>query len=206
MVNVLVGIPSGDSVSIAFMRTHVAALNLKKGRVYRYSVTGMNAVSARNEIVAKALEENHSHVFFMDSDMTFPKDCLQTLLGRDKDVVGGFYLRKKGQFLPNAFELGERKGNLLKTEFVEELKEVEAIGTGCLLVKTQVFRDIKKPWFEYECHDQDRGHMSTEDIVFCDKARDAGYKIWCDGTIKCGHVGSFVVMPVSGKRVDIQPV
>ena len=38
--------------------------------------------------------------------------------------------------------------------------------------------------------------MSTEDIVFCKRAKEAGYGIYCDGTIACGHIGSFIVTPV----------
>ena len=32
-----------------------------------------------------------------------------------------------------------------------------------------------------------------EDLAFCLRARDLGYKIWCDPKIKCGHVGQLVV-------------
>ena len=30
----------------------------------------------------------------------------------------------------------------------------------------------------------------SEDLTFCLRARDAGYKLWCDGRIRCGHIGT----------------
>ena len=46
-------------------------------------------------------------------------------------------------------------------------------------------------------------------IVFCKRAKKLDYKIYCDGTIACGHIGSFVVYPVNvdGRgEVRIEPV
>jgi len=190
---VLVGVPSGDSLPLPFFTSFPQAVKMEDGGWRLYSVRGMNTVSARNKIVYKALNENYTHVFFMDSDMEFPQSALERLLHHNKDIVGGFYCRKKKGFLPNAFKLGIKEKNSLMTEYVDDFREVEAIGTGCLLIKTEVFKKIEKPWFEYRVTDAPDCHMSTEDIVFCDKAKEAGYKIYCDGTVNCGHVGTFVV-------------
>lgn len=208
-VKILVGVPSGDSVVVPFMNTYSRATHVPWAQVEHFGVRGMNTVSARNKIVYKALQDGHDYVFFMDSDMEFPPNTLDGLLNRNKDIVGGFYVRKKKGYLPNAFKLGFREGDKLLTEFVTDFREVEAIGTGCLLIKTEVFNKIPTPWFEYEPTESPDGHMSTEDIVFCKRAKDSGYKIYCDGAIACGHVGSFVVTPVviNGKQqVSINPV
>ena len=31
--------------------------------------------------------------------------------------------------------------------------------------------------------------MIGEDFLFCDRARDAGFEVWVDPTIKLGHIG-----------------
>lgn len=207
---VLVGVPSGDSVPVSFFSTFPQAVKLGEGGWRLYSVRGMNVVSARNKIVYKALIDGFTHVFFMDSDMEFPQSALERLLHHDKDIVGGFYCRKKKGFLPNAFKLGERFDGKLMTEYVDDLREVEAIGTGCLLIKTEVFEKIKKPWFEYRVANAEDCHMATEDIVFCEKAKEAGYKIYCDGTVNCGHIGAFSVKLVKdgmGRPIaEVKPV
>jgi len=207
-VKVLIGVPSGDSVVLPFHASFPGAVKTWTKNEF-YSVRGMNTVSARNKIVYRAIEGGFDYVFFMDSDMEFPPNTLDRLLKRNRDIVGGFYVRKKKGFLPNAFKLGFAEGDRLLTEFITDFREVEAIGTGCLLVKTEVFKNIPKPWFEYEMTNSPDCHMSTEDIVFCKRAKEAGYGIWCDGEIACGHVGSFVVTPVlvnGEQRVNVVPV
>ena len=206
MPKVLVGVPSMDTVVLPFHNSFNNALKCD-AEIGIQRVIGMNVVSARNKIVSKGLE-GYDYIFFMDSDMAFPPETLGNLLYHDVDIVGGFYRRKKGGYLPNAFKLGFYEDGQLMTEVVTDFKEVEAIGTGCLLVKTDVFRSMDSPWFEYTCSD-DKGHMHTEDIVFCRKAKEKGYKIYCDGNINCGHVGMFIVWPVitDGKpNVLIDPV
>jgi len=208
-IRILIGVPSGDSIVVPFWSSFSQAITTSWTDNEVLGVRGMNTVSARNKIVYKAIADGFDYVFFMDSDMEFPAGTLEKLLSHNKDIVGGFYVRKKKGFLPNAFKLGSRIGDKLLTEFVNDFREVEAIGTGCLLIKTEVFSNIKKPWFEYEPTGSEDGHMMTEDLVFCDRAKQAGHKIYCDGTIACGHVGSFVVTPVivdGVQQVSILPV
>jgi len=84
---------------------------------------------------------------------------------------------------------------------------VEAIGTGCLLIKRHVFEKVKVPWFEYQWNGDPDGKMITEDLVFCEKAKKLGFKIYCDGTIKCGHVGSMIIWPTEKEmRNKVEPI
>ena len=201
---VLVGVPSGDNVAALFWASFSAAVRLEpeEGELLTYSVRGMNVVGARNKIVARSLKENFTHTFFMDSDMIFPDRTLSRLLHHHKDIIGGFYVRKKKDFLPTVMELGFRKGDSYMTTFPIGLTEVEAIGTGCLLIDNKVFKKVGEPWFEYRASDKGEGHMITEDLVFCEKAKKLGFKVWCDGDIICPHVGAFKVTPVKGEGKD----
>jgi len=207
-MRILVGIPCGDTLVVPFHNTFGQALR-GDYKIEVTTVNGMNTVSARNKIVRKALDGKFDYIFFMDSDMSFPPNTLDNLIKRDKDIVGGFYMRKKGGYLPNAFMLGSVDGDKFLTQFVTELTEVEAVGTGCMLIKTEVFKNIEMPWFEYWTNSSPEGHVMTEDIVFCEKAKSAGYKIFCDGEIRCGHVGMFIVTPIvkdGRQEVVIDPV
>lgn len=195
---VCVGIPSGDTFPKPFFDSFGAAVHLssEEGTWSKFRVSGVNTPTARNMCVAHMLKGDFTHLFFMDSDMSFPKATLPRLLAHDKDIVGGFYLRKKKGHLPNAFRLGHNKDDTLIPEFIDDFREVEAIATGCLLVKREVFETIEKPWFEYRpIKWSEEGRLATEDVVFCEKAKEKGLKIWCDGTIACGHVGMVVIYP-----------
>ena len=208
MNKVLIGVPSGSSVPIAFMSSYTKAIKMEGDDDYLfYNHRGTNTVTARNQCVYEMLIKDYTHLFFMDSDMVFPDGTLERLLAHDVDIVGGFYVRKRSGFLPNAFQLGERPNGKYITEWVTEYKEVEGIGTGCLLIKREVFKKIKCPWFEYKWNGEPNGKMVTEDLVFCDKAKESGFKVYCDGTIHCGHVGSMVIWPMQKPmKIKVEPI
>jgi hypothetical protein len=68
-----------------------------------------------------------------------------------------------------------------------QLMEVDATGTGCLLIRTEVFLNMDYPWFEFT--KTEAGKVVGEDVGFCKKAKKAGYKIYVDTSINCGHMG-----------------
>ena len=208
MNRVLIGFPSGTSIPIPTFGSLTNAVRLDPPDISEnYNVRGTNAVTARNNIIWKMYQGNFTHVFFADSDMVFPAGTLQKLLNHDVDIVGGYYVRKRNEFLPTAFKLGKRPAGLWETEHVNEFKEVEAIGTGCLLVKRIVFDKVGSPWFEYRWTGEATGKMVTEDMVFCEKAKERGFKIYCDGTIKCGHVNMFIITPTEDpNKTQVTPV
>jgi hypothetical protein len=43
------------------------------------------------------------------------------------------------------------------------------------------------PWFEYG--------FASEDIIFCNKARDLGFSLYCDLSVRLGHICTAVVEP-----------
>lgn len=68
------------------------------GRVGLPAVLHMHSESlitrGRNKIVMKLLEENYTHLFFIDSDIIFEPAAVMRLLLADRDVVAGVYPMK----------------------------------------------------------------------------------------------------------------
>ena len=60
--------------------------------------------------------------------------------------------------------------------------KVGGCGSGFVLVKADVYKKIKKDWYSII------GNIG-EDLSFCRRALENGYDIWCDATVKLGHVG-----------------
>lgn len=149
---------------------------------YRFIVStrGYNTSENRNYIAAQALKGGATHLFFVDDDMVFPKDSLEKLLAHNKDIVGGLYKTK--------YEVQEDVIEYLDDKRPKELFECGAIGTGCLLIRTDVFKKVPQIWFNYEWYPN--GMVKTShDWLFCRKARECGYKIWCDPTLEIKHIG-----------------
>jgi len=208
-MKVIVGLPCLEEVSIKFFQSFFdATLTDEYVKVMLKIVSGKNVVNARNEIVQEALSSNVDYLFFMDSDMQFPQGALQRLLDHQKDIVGGLYCKKYEPFHCVVGRL--QSGKIFSvTEFPDGLDEVSTLGTGCILIDTDVFKKMKYPWFEYQVArdmglDYDDDHFMTEDTVFCIKAGRMDYKIYCDFSIKCGHIGRSTVTPEGKDLVRVR--
>ena len=53
---------------------------------------------------------------------------------------------------------------------------MEHLPAGLLLVKFDVFRKLRRPWFVAP-HEM---NGERDDVYFCRRATEAGYEIWCD--------------------------
>ncbi len=73
---------------------------------------------------------------------------------------------------------------------VGELIKCAGVATGFLLIKLDVFKTLAKPYFFYS-HKEDGSLEYGEDMYFCMKARQAGFDIWIDSTIKVAHIGDY---------------
>jgi hypothetical protein len=58
------------------------------------------------------------------------------------------------------------------------------------MVDVEVFKKIGYPYFKKENVWDYRGEVphTGDDWSFCKKAKEYGYKVWCDPTIKSGHL------------------
>lgn len=142
---------------------------------------------ARNALVRAALEQGSDYICFIDADMTFPENIIHRLYYNSKDICGVLY---KGRLKPHPYNIFN--WNKEKTAMVQvknswkppeaKLIEMDAVGTGVMLIKNKVFKELKRPYFFYEA---DR----SEDIMFCQSCREKNIKIYVDTTLKCGHIG-----------------
>ena len=132
---------------------------------------------SRTMAVEEAKAAGATHVLFLDSDMTFPGNAALRLLAHDKPIVGATYRQRSPPHILNHRELDGAFGEVSADEV--DLRPVESIGTGCLLIEMQVFTKIPIPYFRFG-YEKGKPQMVGEDTLFCRDAREAGYKIWMD--------------------------
>ena len=177
-------------------RTFFSVYYMEKPKTFEIAeVEGTNVAKQRNVGVKGFLKTDFTHLFFVDSDMILPKNALIKLLSTDKDVITGLYFQKKEPFFPI---IGKKSGD--KLEWLvgypqNSIIDVEYCGMGCCLIKRNVL-EVMLPkldvigelpqFFSY-------ANNLSEDIFFCDKAMDSGFKIFCDTSVKCGHIRQSVV-------------
>lgn len=152
--------------------------------------TGCLIHKNREILVEKALENNCTHVLFVDSDMLFDGDALDRLMERNKEIIGvPTHLRKFP--LVSTMKNIDEFGNKLWEEYPDGLIKCAGVGTGFMLINLEVFKNITHPWFFYESNDNG-DLVCGEDMWFCRKARAAGYDIWADSTVNVGHIGDMI--------------
>lgn len=155
---------------------------------------GMPFDHARNRGVELALEHGFRRLWFIDDDVVVPPDAYWKLASNNLDIVSGLYYRRNVPITPVAVACGKGKeGIRWITQWTGDIFECDYVGAGCLLIKTDVFRKMPAPWFEW-WSDRPGGPevlKLSEDFAFCHKAKnDHGYKVYMDTRVKCKHVGS----------------
>ena len=193
---ILIGLSTGEHIRRAEFLPHFMGLERPDGTV-AMSVHGQSPAKSRNMIVEQAFDSKCTHVFFLDDDMVPPRDTLMKLASHDKDIVSALYLLRSFPHYPALFDKAYTNGKCKFTFLNDQLDSdglVQAVncGLGCILISIDVFRRLEKPWVRL-------GEISKDDwcddIGFFNRAREAGFDIWCDLSATVGHMTNVVVWP-----------
>ncbi len=185
----VIGIPANDSARYSFFAASLTGLLHPPNTLIRWAF-GSDRIRGRNNLVADALALGAEWLWFLDDDHAFAPDLLLRLLAHQVDIVTPVYLQRMMPFAPVAYTHREGADYFpmhLHDYEPDELVEIHSAGTGGMLIRSEVFRAVGKPWFEH-------GYAS-EDLIFCDKARDAGFPIHCDTGARLGHISTCVIWP-----------
>lgn len=194
-MKILIAVPCMDQVPAPFCNS--LALLHKVGDCTLMMKSGSLIYTSRNALATAAIQTDTDLVFWLDSDMVFQPDILErmvdTLQKNNLDILTGLYFRRVPPYSPVLFDKLEIDG--VACDFTEwkhipnDLFEVGACGFGCVLMKTDVFFDVQSKYGNMFAPIGNNG----EDVAFCWRARQCGYKIFCDPSLICGHVGYSVV-------------
>lgn len=204
-LNVLIAYPTHGHpkdefcVALARMMTFFATLPYdgKKNVDVTY-IGGSNICENRTRLVSAAFEKGATHILFYDNDINAPADTIPRLLNSmnswEKSIIGVNYPTKEIRSRPTAYaDRDDYVGPVWTKPDSKGLEEVAALGFGCVMIDTRVFAAMELPFFEMRGAPPDHVTTVTEDVFFCRKARELGYKIWVDHDLskQVTHVGSW---------------
>lgn len=171
----------------------------KPGMVLNAVSIGQSVAQNRNIMIRQAIDNGCTHVFFLDDDTAVKPDALIRLLKRNKDIITGLYLKRNYPHAPIIYDREYKEGSHFRKNLGPNdsgLIEIVSAGLGCCLIKIGVFKNMKEPWMTLgEINPVEIG----EDISFFNRARKAGYKIYCDLDCKVGHMGLVTIWPEKTK-------
>lgn len=204
-----IALPAYDhkvSIKMAVALAQFAAMAPAHGlQIQVANISGCSVVSrVRNLLANEFLETDFTDLLFIDSDINFdPNDIFRLLAfaSGQRDIVAGIATaRKKEKVYFSMLDVDENKNIIMdKMGLVRALRA----GTGFMMIRRHVFETLKEAHPEWAYHDHNTGKTlhsffdfkSTpegylgEDFLFCDRARQHGYQVWVDPTIKLGHMG-----------------
>ena len=182
---ILIAIPTAKYIEVETFKS-VYDLTIPEGYEVDFQYFYGYRIDQIRNLIGSWVVNGYDYLFSVDSDISFPKDTLEKLISANKSIIGGVYRqRTKDQHL-EVYDQNYVRMNW--NQLMWNVKEVGALGFGCILVKREVFDSIGHPWFEYHVA-LDHNQTFSEDLDFCKKARDSGHSVWVDSTILCGHHG-----------------
>jgi GT2 family glycosyltransferase len=142
------------------------------------------------------VEENRNNIFELskgadwllmaDSDMVFeswqlPK-MIKDMQDKDADLICGVF---RAGHSPHDYTIYTNLDTFERLDKEHQgIIPIEGCGTAFILIGKRVLENFTKPFYRI---DRD-GKRLGQDISFCLRLRDAGYKMYCDTDIKIGHL------------------
>jgi len=148
----------------------------------------------RNKIVKKFLASNCEWLLMIDADIVPPKDILDMTKHGKKIVSATVLGMKNGIPHPLIMKMNEENGMyhmVSLDKYKEELRddgliEIDGSGTGCILIHREVLEKMEPPWFRFQ-YNKFGDVKYSEDYRFSQRAKEMGYKIYCDTNMPCKH-------------------
>jgi hypothetical protein len=205
---VFIGIPAYDgklNIMTAFSLARLMPIALDHGVSMHLShMSGCSIITmARNALVSEFLKTDADELLFIDADVIVNPDDVMRILAQSegRDILAGMYPRRAKD---KNFFLDLYRDDTDSLVFDGPLLRVNRVGTGFMLIKRHVIENLiadHPEWlvenrqgdgnvaavFDFAIKD---GKYIGEDYLFCDRATEAGFKVWVDVEINLPHVGT----------------
>lgn len=152
---------------------------------YKIHINYPNArpISNNRNIIAR--EFNHDYLLMIDSDVIPHRNPLD-LVDLDKDIIACPCPQWHKTDLYWVAMYGVNGGYKQVSVYQRKgLQQVDAVGTGCILIAKRVLIKIKAPFMVNWLPNGIQG--LGQDFYFCQKSKKAGFKVWVHWGYPCSH-------------------
>ena len=201
-----IGGPTRDSVPAAFAVdvAQLYAYTRERGPWGSNVTVGFIASTyihvGREHFLEAALKQGATHVLWLDTDMSVPRETAVLLSMHGQPIVACNYVVRQASGLFTAFRNGDR---VPTTATATGLEAVEYVGMGAMLMQTDVVADLPRPWFRHGLNEH--GGDIGEDVVFCRALQAAGHTVYIDHDLskEIGHIGQHTYRTLEREAVTV---
>lgn len=169
--------------------------------IYHFTAGRLLTPVAREALADSALEAGMDMMLMLDDDMIVPKDLFERLYEHNVDIVAPLAFTRNAPHYAVLYQCEAGWDPVTRNDYFinhyvrnypeNELVRCDAVGFGAALIKMDVIRKMKKPYFMSTCG-------TGEDVLFCYNAQQqAGAKVYMDTATKLGHIGAPLVIDES---------
>lgn len=187
----LIAIPCMDMLHTPFVCSLLSMPPLKDTAEIRFGANSL-IYDTRNQFAEYAINNGFDRILWLDSDMTFPPDFSRRLaerLDEGREYVTGLYMTRKDPIRPCIFKDIEAepvvKANFYDDYPRDQIFEIAASGFGGVMMTTSLVKRVADAFGRPFSPMLGFG----EDISFCIRATAVGARMYCDSTLKMGHIG-----------------
>lgn len=150
----------------------------------------------RNSMAVKALNLDVDYIMWIDSDMVFTARDIDGLIAADVDIVSGVALIEPGRAA-----LAWKEDSTLSFYSPDKkdkgITEVDYCGGAFVLMKADVYKKIPALWYMTRDQVSENGlhKLTSEDMGFCELAKEHGFKIHANLDVKVGHEKRWTLWP-----------
>lgn len=197
---VFIGIAKYNGMEYETEQTLKAVIDTRKGwEVGQYmEIIGRSAISrVRNDLATAFLKTDCEYLFFMDTDMTWiprnknEENPIDVMIKDDVDIISPPMVSRQQPIRALWHYISKKDLDVWnRTRPIQVLHT----GTGFMLIKRKVIETLIEkghcaPFMPVWCSEEKV--ETSDDVAFCRRALQCGFKIWLQPNILIGHIGKY---------------
>ena len=186
-VRLRIAIPTNDYVHADFVVSLSKLQSELSRRHVAYDVeiiAGTLVYYARNRLANKAINEHYTHVLWLDSDMVFNEQVVDDLMEVGKDMVCGAFVSRRPPYGPCVYTSIEKNHVTQVKDWGLKPFRVDGCGFATVLTSVDLLQAVTQ---KFGTCFQPTDYYG-EDLAFCWRVKQLGYEIWCEPTVRVGHI------------------
>lgn len=186
-IKLLIAVPTTDYVHADFVKSlcNLTGELARKKVNHRVEIlSGTLVYIARTRLANKAINEGYTHVLWLDSDMVFNEQVFDDLMFCGKEMVCGAFVSRRPTY-GSCVYTSIKKNKIKKVEnFGTKPFRVDGCGFATVLTSVELLQAVTE---KFGTTFQPTDYYG-EDLAFCWRVGQIGREIWCDPSVRPGHI------------------